>query len=316
MAFWQKKDKKEDTSGISRGLEKTRKGIFGRIGDLLRGAHKLDDELLEELEEILISSDVGVSTSMEIVGELRERALDEKQFDPEAIRSMIQEHIAGILVEAEKDAQPAKGSPHVVLIVGVNGTGKTTSIGKLAHRYVTDGKKVILAAADTFRAAAIEQLQIWAERSGAEIIKHKSQADPAAVVFDSLAAAKSRKADVVIIDTAGRLHTKHNLMNELEKISRITSREVEGAPHEVLLVLDATTGQNGLVQAEEFMKFSALTGILLAKLDGTAKGGVVVAITKKMNLPIRYIGVGESIEDLVDFDANDFAASLFEDRQN
>jgi fused signal recognition particle receptor len=313
MAFWKKRDKQGDASGISRGLEKTRKGIFGRIGDLLRGANKLDDELLEELEEILISSDVGVGTSMEIVGELRERALDEKQFDPEAIREMIQEQIAAILSEASSAAPVSGGSPRVILVVGVNGTGKTTSIGKLAHRFTSEGRHVVLAAADTFRAAAIEQLQVWADRSGAEIIKHKSQADPAAVVFDALAAAKSRKADVVIIDTAGRLHTKHNLMNELEKISRITSREVEGAPHEVLLVLDATTGQNGLTQAEEFMKFSGLTGIILAKLDGTAKGGVVVAITKKMNLPIRYVGVGEQIGDLVDFDAEEFAASLFEE---
>ncbi|HUX06164.1 MAG TPA: signal recognition particle-docking protein FtsY [Acidobacteriota bacterium] len=314
MAFWsRKKDKGEGSSSLSRGLEKTRKGIFGRIGDLLRGARKLDDDLLEELEEILIGSDVGVGTSMEIVGELREKALDEKQFDPEAIRQMIQTHIAGILDEASAQAEVTQGKPHVILVVGVNGTGKTTSIGKLAHRHSREGKKVILAAADTFRAAAIEQLQIWADRSGAEIIKHKSQADPAAVVFDALAAAKSRVADMVIIDTAGRLHTKHNLMNELDKIRRIIEREIEGAPHEVLLVLDATTGQNGLVQAEEFMKFSGLTGIVLAKLDGTAKGGVVIAITKKMNLPIRYVGVGEQIEDLVDFDPEDFAASLFEE---
>ena len=314
MAFWsRKKDKGEGSGSLSRGLEKTRKGIFGRIGDLLRGARKLDDDLLEELEEILIGSDVGVGTSMEIVGELREKALDEKQFDPEAIRQMIQTHIAGILDEASAQAEVTQGKPHVILVVGVNGTGKTTSIGKLAHRHSREGKKVILAAADTFRAAAIEQLQIWADRSGAEIIKHKSQADPAAVVFDALAAAKSRVADMVIIDTAGRLHTKHNLMNELDKIRRIIEREIEGAPHEVLLVLDATTGQNGLVQAEEFMKFSGLTGIVLAKLDGTAKGGVVIAITKKMNLPIRYVGVGEQIEDLVDFDPEDFAASLFEE---
>ncbi len=314
MAFWRKKKAKgEETGSLSRGLEKTRKGIFGRIGDLLRGARKLDEELLEELEEILISSDVGVNTSMEIVEELREKALDEKQFDPDAIRRLIQEHIAGILGEATAHSQVDQGKPHVILVVGVNGTGKTTSIGKLAHRHTSEGKTVVMAAADTFRAAAIEQLQIWADRSGAEIIKHKSQADPAAVVFDALAAAKSRAADVVIVDTAGRLHTKHNLMNELEKIRRITEREIDGAPHEVLLVLDATTGQNGLVQAEEFMKFSGLTGIILAKLDGTAKGGVVVAITKKLNLPIRYVGVGEQIEDLVDFDPEEFAASLFEE---
>ena len=312
--FWKKKPSEEKKSeGLRKGLEKTRKGIFGRIGDLLRGANRLDDDLLEELEEILISSDVGVATSMEIVEELREKALDQKTFNPDDIRELIREHIAQILDEASAGQEQGIGSPHVILVVGVNGTGKTTSIGKLARRFVADGNSVLLAAADTFRAAAIEQLQIWAERSGAEIIKHKAQADPAAVVYDALAAAKARQTDVVIIDTAGRLHTKHNLMNELDKIRRITSREIEGAPHEVLLVLDATTGQNGLVQAEEFMKFSGLSGIVLAKLDGTAKGGVVLAITKKLNLPIRYVGVGERIEDLVDFDPEEFAASLFEE---
>ena len=312
--FWKKKPSQEKKSeGMRKGLEKTRKGIFGRIGDLLRGAHRLDDDLLEELEEILISSDVGVATSMEIVEELREKALDQKTFNPDDIRDLIREHVAQILEEAAAEQEQRTGSPHVILVVGVNGTGKTTSIGKLANRFVADGNSVLLAAADTFRAAAIEQLQIWAERSGADIIMHKAQADPAAVVYDALAAAKARQADVVIIDTAGRLHTKHNLMNELDKIRRITSREIDGAPHEVLLVLDATTGQNGLVQAEEFMKFSGLSGIVLAKLDGTAKGGVVLAITKKLNLPIRYVGVGERIDDLIDFDPEEFAASLFEE---
>ena len=245
--------------------------------------------------------------------QLREKALDQKTFNPDDIRDLIREHVAQILEEAASEQEQRTGSPHVILVVGVNGTGKTTSIGKLANRFVADGNIVLLAAADTFRAAAIEQLQIWAERSGADIIMHKAQADPAAVVYDALAAAKARQADVVIIDTAGRLHTKHNLMNELDKIRRITSREIDGAPHEVLLVLDATTGQNGLVQAEEFMKFSGLSGIVLAKLDGTAKGGVVLAITKKLNLPIRYVGVGERIDDLIDFDPEEFAASLFEE---
>ena len=312
MALWNRDRKHKSEGGLRRGLERTRKGIFGRIGDLLRGAGKLDDELLEELEEILISSDVGVATSMEIVEELRERALKEKQFDPESVRDMIREQIRAALAETTANPAVTTGSPHVILIVGVNGTGKTTTIGKLAHRYAGEGKQVVLAAADTFRAAAIEQLQVWAERSGAQIITHKAQADPAAVVFDAVSAARVRGADVVIVDTAGRLHTKLNLMNELEKISRVAAREVEGAPHETLLVLDATTGQNGLVQAEEFKKFSELNGIVLAKLDGTAKGGIVVAITKKLRLPIRYVGVGEGIDDLVDFDAREFAASLFE----
>lgn len=312
MAFWSKKNKEPlSDSGISRGLEKTRKGIFGRIGDLIRGANKLDDEFLEELEEILISSDVGVHTSMEIVEELRESALREQTFDPEGITRLIKDQISEILQQATLAQEVPLGSPHVILIVGVNGTGKTTTIGKLAHNFIQQGNKVILAAADTFRAAAIEQLEEWAERSGAELIKHKAQSDPAAVVFDAVSAAKSRNADVVIIDTAGRLHTKSNLMNELEKIKRITAREVEGAPHEALLILDATTGQNGLVQAEEFMKFSGISGLVLTKLDGTAKGGVVVAITKKLNLPIRYIGVGETINDLVEFDPEEFVNGLF-----
>lgn len=313
MALWKKSKDGIRDKGLRHGLEKTRKGIFGRIGDILRGANKLDDELLEELEEILISSDVGVNTSMEIVVELREQALQEKQFDPSSIREMIQVQIETILDDASSKSITVKGSPHVILVVGVNGTGKTTTIGKLAMRYASNGRKVILAAADTFRAAAIEQLEIWAERSGADLVKHKAQSDPAAVVFDAISAARARSADAVIIDTAGRLHTNHNLMNELEKISRISEREVDGAPHEVLLVLDATTGQNGLVQAEEFMKFSRLTGLVLTKLDGTAKGGIVVAITKKLKLPIRYVGVGEGIDDLVDFSADEFVSSLFEE---
>lgn len=312
MAFWNKKKKEAiQGAGLSRGLEKTKKGIFGRIGDLIRGSNKLDDEFLEELEEILISSDVGVTTSMQIVEELREEALNNKTFDPEQITELIKEQISNILASAVREHQVEKGDPHVILIVGVNGTGKTTTIGKLSHRLVQDGNTVVLAAADTFRAAAIEQLEIWAQRSGAELIKQKAQSDPAAVVYDAISATRSRKADVLIVDTAGRLHTKSNLMFELEKINRILARELPGAPHEVLLVLDATTGQNGLVQAKEFMKSSGITGLVLTKLDGTAKGGVVVAITRELELPIRYVGVGEGIDDLVDFDPDDFVNSLF-----
>jgi fused signal recognition particle receptor len=314
MVFWKKRKTTTDGgASISRGLEKTRKGMFGRIGDLIRGARKLDDEFLEELEEILISSDVGVSTSLQIVEDLRERALREKTFEPEQITELIKLEIQEILTRAEVDTPTNTTRPHVILVVGVNGTGKTTTIGKLAHRLRHEGKSVVLAAADTFRAAAIEQIEIWAERAGVDIIKHKAQADPAAVVFDAVSAMKSRNADVLIIDTAGRLHTKHNLMNELEKIRRVLAREVDNAPHEVLLVLDATTGQNGLVQAHEFMKFSGITGIVLTKLDGTAKGGVVIAITKELNLPIRLVGIGEKIDDLIDFDPHDFAEGLFEE---
>lgn len=313
MIFWKKKKVSESGKSLDTGLAKTRKGVFGRIGDILRGARKLDEDLLEELEEVLIGSDVGVHTSMEIVEQLRNDALHQKQYDPEHIRTMIQGQISDILADAQETAYVIEGKPHVILVVGVNGTGKTTTIGKLAHRFVKQGLKVIIAAADTFRAAAIEQIEVWAERSGSEIIKHKAQADPAAVVFDSVVAAKARGSDVVIVDTAGRLHTKQNLMAELDKIRRILAREVDGAPHEVLLVLDATTGQNGLVQAQEFMKFTGINGIVLAKLDGTAKGGVVVAITKELNLPIRYVGVGEGIDDLIDFDSAEFARSLFEE---
>ena len=315
--FWRRKKKKSSIDGaeLRQGLEKTRKGIFGRIGDLLRGSNKLDEDFLEELEEILISSDVGVKTSMEIVEELRERALSEKAFDPEAIQNLIKDEIEEILLAptADEEEQAPPQPPYVILVVGVNGTGKTTTIGKLAHRFASEGDKVMLAAADTFRAAAIEQLEVWAERAGVELVKHKAQADPAAVVFDAIHAAKTRKADVLIIDTAGRLHTKSNLMNELEKMKRILGREIPEAPHEVLLVLDATTGQNGLTQAQEFTKFSGLSGIVLTKLDGTAKGGVVIAITKEMDLPIRYVGVGEKIDDLVDFDPRDFVDGLFQE---
>lgn len=312
MIFWKKKKKEAiKGAGLNKGLEKTRKGFFGQIGELLRGSGKIDDEFLEELEEILISSDVGVNTSMEIVEQVRDRALKEKSFDPDQILDLIKEEIREIFQAAEREPDGSTGKPHVILVTGVNGTGKTTTIGKLAYRLKQEDLSVVLAAGDTFRAAAIEQLSEWSDRAGVEIIKHKAQSDPAAVVFDALQAAKSKDSDVIIVDTAGRLHTKSNLMAELEKISRICAREIPDAPHEVLLVLDATTGQNGLVQAKEFLKHSGITGIVLSKLDGTAKGGIVVAITKEINLPIRFIGVGEKIEDLADFDAEEFVDGLF-----
>jgi fused signal recognition particle receptor len=312
MIFWKKKNKEAiKGAGISKGLEKTRKGFFGKIGDLIRGAGNLDDDLLEELEEILISSDVGVKTSMEIVEELREAAIKQKAFSIDDVQDLIKDQITEIFNQAARSAEPKKHKTQIVLVMGVNGTGKTTTIGKLSHQLKDDGQKVLLVAADTFRAAAIEQLTVWSERSGVDLIKQKAQSDPAAVVFDALQTAKTSDYDTVIIDTAGRLHTKSNLMAELEKISRICAREIPDAPHEVLLVLDATTGQNGLVQAKEFLKYSGITGIVLTKLDGTAKGGVVVAITKEINLPIRFVGIGEGIEDLIEFDPDDFVDSLF-----
>jgi fused signal recognition particle receptor len=260
----------------------------------------------------LISADLGVRTTDEILEEIRAK-LDRKQLsEPQELKEHIAKHMMEILERAGGAAPAASGTPRVILVVGVNGTGKTTTIGKLASKFKRDGEQVLLAAADTFRAAAIEQLEVWSERSGVPLIKQKAGADPSAVVYDALEAAKSRKTDVVIVDTAGRLHNKAGLMAELEKIRRTASRLVPGAPHETLLVLDAVTGQNGLEQARQFMTVAGVTGLVLTKLDGTAKGGIVVAIARELNLPIRYVGVGEKIEDLEEFDPESFVRALFE----
>ena len=296
-------------SKISAGLKKTRDSIMGSVNSMLHAFTKIDEDLFEELEEILIMGDVGAPTAGRICDELRRKVKERGVTDPEAVRGLLYETVAEMLRGGQELRLTTK--PSVILVIGVNGVGKTTTIGKLAARFRTEGKKVVLGAADTFRAAAIEQLEIWAERAGADIVKHTQGADPAAVVFDSIAAAKARGADVVICDTAGRLHNKKNLMDELAKISRIIDRELPDADKEVLLVLDATTGQNAVNQAREFKNAAGITGIVLTKLDGTARGGVVLAIREDLVVPVKFIGVGEGVDDLQPFDPDDFAREIF-----
>ena len=296
-------------SKISSGLKKTRDSIMGSVNSMLHAFTKIDEDLFEELEEILIMGDVGAPTAGRICDELRRKVKERGVTDPEAVRGLLYETVAEMLRGGQELRLTTK--PSVILVIGVNGVGKTTTIGKLAARFRTEGKKVVLGAADTFRAAAIEQLEIWAERAGADIVKHTQGADPAAVVFDSIAAAKARGADVVICDTAGRLHNKKNLMDELAKISRIIDRELPDADKEVLLVLDATTGQNAVNQAREFKNAAGITGIVLTKLDGTARGGVVLAIREDLDVPVKFIGVGEGVDDLQPFDPDDFAREIF-----
>lgn len=298
---------------LKQGAKKTRDGLATQLEDVFAGKKQIDDELLEELEYALITSDVGVRTVTEVLDLIRAKADRNELADPAAVRRLIREHLLEVLRAAEKPIARVTEPPAVVLVVGVNGTGKTTSIGKLAHRFRNEGHSVLLCAADTFRAAAIEQLEVWGERTGTEVIRQRPGADPSAVLFDAIQAAKARGVDYVIVDTAGRLHTKSNLMAELEKMHRTASRVAPGAPHDVLLVVDGTTGQNGLEQARKFTEASGVTGIVLTKLDGTAKGGVVVAIARELNLPIRYIGVGEKVNDLLPFDATQFIDSLFEE---
>ena len=296
-------------SKISAGLKKTRDSIMGSVNSMLHAFTKIDEELFEELEEILIMGDVGAPTAGRICDELRRKVKERGVTDPEAVRGLLYETVAEMLRGGQELRLTTK--PSVILVIGVNGVGKTTTIGKLAARFRAEGKKVVLGAADTFRAAAIEQLEIWAERAGADIVKHTQGADPAAVVFDSIAAAKARGADVVICDTAGRLHNKKNLMDELAKISRIIDRELPDADKEVLLVLDATTGQNAVNQAREFKNAAGITGIVLTKLDGTARGGVVLAIREDLDVPVKFIGVGEGVDDLQPFDPDEFARGIF-----
>lgn len=297
---------------LKRGIEKTRVGLTARIEEVLASTKHIDESLLEELEYALIGADIGVKTTGEILARIRAKVDRNLVNDASELKQLIREQLIEVLKAAEKPPTEVAAPPEVVLVVGVNGSGKTTTIGKLAARYKSQGRSVLLAAADTFRAAAIEQLEIWGARTSTEVIHQKPGADPSAVLFDALQAAVARKCDYVIVDTAGRLHTKSNLMAELEKMSRTAARVVAGAPHEVLLVLDATTGQNGLEQARKFTEASGVTGIVLTKLDGTAKGGIVVAIARELNLPIRYVGVGEQLDDLLPFEAERFVASLFE----
>lgn len=296
-------------SKISKGLKKTRDSLTGAVNSVISSFTKIDDELFEELEETLILADTGVNTANAICEELRSRVKAERVTDPELITDMLKQVVVDMMSADNKIKTNTK--PSMILVIGVNGVGKTTSIGKMANMYKAQGKSVILGAADTFRAAAAEQLTIWADRAGVPIVKHAEGADPSAVVFDTISAAKSRGADVIICDTAGRLHNKKNLMDELSKMSRIISRELPEADVEVLLVLDATTGQNAVNQAREFQQASGITGIILTKLDGTARGGVVLAINQELNIPVKLIGVGEQIDDLQDFSAEDFANALF-----
>jgi fused signal recognition particle receptor len=282
------------------------------LEDTLQGRKEIDAVLLEELEFKLIAADIGVRTTADILERIRERVDRKLTGDASELRSLIRQHLLEVLQSAERPLPHVASPPAVVMVVGVNGVGKTTTIGKLAHQYKSQNRSVLMVAADTFRAAAIEQLEVWGRRAGVEVIRQKQGADPAAVLFDALQAARSRKIDYVIVDTAGRLHTKANLMAELEKMRRTAGRVVPGAPHEVLLVLDGTTGQNGLEQARKFTESAGVTGIILTKLDGTAKGGIVVSITRELNLPIRYIGVGEQIDDLLPFEPERFIETLFE----
>lgn len=296
-------------SKIKEGLKKTRDAVVGQIDSMLKSFTKIDDELFEELEELLVMGDVGVPTAEKICDELKKRVKKEGIKNPNEIHRLLEETVAEMLRGGEELDISTK--PSIILVIGVNGVGKTTTIGKLANNLTKQGKKVILAAGDTFRAAAIEQLEIWADRSHCEIIKQNEGSDPAAVIFDAISAAKARNADVIICDTAGRLHNKKHLMDELAKINRIIDRELPDAAKEKLLVLDATTGQNAVNQAEQFRLATGITGIVLTKLDGTAKGGVVLAIKEGLGIPVKYIGVGEQIDDLQPFDADGFAKALF-----
>ena len=294
---------------ISAGLKKTREAVSSRINVMLKRFRKIDEELFEELEDLLIMGDVGVYTSQRLCERLKDRVKLESVTNPDDIYGMLREEVAAMLSGGEGLNLTTK--PSVILVIGVNGVGKTTTIGKLAGLLKSQGKRVILAAADTFRAAAIDQLEIWADRSGCEIVRHNEGSDPAAVVFDTIAAAKARKADVIICDTAGRLHNKKHLMGELAKISRVISRELPDADKEILLVLDATTGQNAVNQAREFKEAAGITGIVLTKLDGTAKGGVILAVREDLDMPVKFVGVGEQLDDLQPFDPAAFAEALF-----
>lgn len=293
---------------LKTGLTKTRDGLTDKINEVLKIAITIDEDLYEELEEILITSDIGMDTTIDIIERLRNKIRKEKINDPQEVKPALKEVIRDILLEGSYEDNDE--DKKVMLIIGVNGVGKTTSIGKIAAKNKADGKKVLLAAADTFRAAAIDQLEVWSKRAEVDLVKHQKGSDPAAVVFDAIEATKARKVDLLICDTAGRLHNKKNLMNELEKINRIIDRELSDYKKETLLVLDATTGQNAVIQAKQFMEACPIDGIILTKLDGTAKGGVVISIKQSLNIPVRYIGVGEGIDDLQKFDAEGFAEAL------
>jgi len=309
--------KNRNEQKLKEGLEKTKESVFKKLTRVIVGKSKIDDEFLDNLEEILISTDVGVETTIKIIDRIQKRVSKDKYLNVEELNKILEEEITALLVENEKSSPKEiivnqKVKPYVIMVVGVNGVGKTTTIGKLAYMFKQAGKKVYIGAADTFRAAAIEQLSIWAERANVPIIKQQMGADPAAVAFDTLNSAKKNNADIILIDTAGRLHNKINLMNELSKIRKVMSKVIPDAPHEVLLILDASTGQNAFEQAKQFTKATEVTSIAITKLDGTAKGGVVIGISDQFKLPIKYIGVGEGIKDLQLFDKKKFVKALFE----
>jgi len=296
-------------------LQKTKQGFVDKVNELVIGYKRVDDEFFESLEEILIEADVGVNTAMDLTERLRKRIYSEKISEMDKVHEVIQEELAKLLEYEGNAINMSEDKPTVIMVVGVNGVGKTTTIGKLAYNFKEQGKKVVLAAGDTFRAAAIEQLGIWADRANADLIKHQEGSDAAAVAFDAVQAAISRKADIVLIDTAGRLHNKVNLMNEIGKVKKVIGRSKEDAPNEVLLVLDATTGQNAISQAKTFKEVVDVTGIVLTKLDGTAKGGVIFSIKEELDLPVKYIGVGEKAEDLKPFEPTEFVKALFHNEQ-
>jgi fused signal recognition particle receptor len=316
--FFKKKEvlNTEEKETLEKGLEKTKEGIFSKISRAVVGKTTVDEEVLDNLEEILISSDVGVETTVKIIRRIENRVARDKYVDTKELDTILKDEIAALLAENKsQDVNNAfiikQQKPYVIMVVGVNGAGKTTTIGKLASQFQQAGNKVILGAADTFRAAAVDQLKIWGDRAGIEVIDHGMNTDPAAVAYDTVKMAVEKNADIVIIDTAGRLHTKVNLMNELSKIKRVMQKYIPDAPHEVLLVLDGSTGQNAFIQAQEFTKATEVTAIAITKLDGTAKGGVVIGISDQFKIPVKYIGVGEKIEDLQVFNKNEFVNSLF-----
>ena len=310
---WNDDDEQEK---LEEGLDKTRSSFFGKLDRMVRGKDTVDTEVLDELEEVLITSDVGVDTTLDIIDHVEERVAVDQYVSAQELNGLIRDEIAKLMLEGSDErpadfAAPLPNQPHVIMVVGVNGVGKTTTIGKMAYEYRQAGKSVLMGAGDTFRAAAIEQLEIWADRASVPIIKQKHGADPAAVAYDTIEAAEARDADVAIIDTAGRLHTKGGLMDELAKMKRVMGRKIPSAPHEVLLVLDASTGQNALRQAEEFIDSVDVTGLVLTKLDGTAKGGVVIGVSHQFQVPVKYLGVGEEVEDLQVFDRKGFVEGLF-----
>ncbi|MGM0613684.1 MAG: signal recognition particle-docking protein FtsY [Bacteroidota bacterium] len=308
------KDKKEK---LDSGLSKTKENVFSKLSKSVAGKSKVDEEVLDDLEEILVTSDVGVETTLKIIDRIENRVARDKYLGTSELNRILREEIVALLMENEQEGEkgefslPESGDPYVIMVVGVNGVGKTTTIGKLAYKFKSTGKKVILGAADTYRAAAVDQLTIWSERVGVPIIKQKMGSDPASVAYDTLQSAKTQNADVVIIDTAGRLHNKVNLMNELAKVKRVMQKVVPSAPHEILLILDASTGQNALEQAKKFTEATEMNAIAMTKLDGTAKGGVVIGVSDQLKVPVKYIGIGEKMEDLQVFNREEFVDSLF-----